>query len=124
MVVLLAAISAVPPELVDAARIDGCGRVRILWSVIVPLVRVTVVNLLVLCFIGKMEAFAAVWVTTQGGPVYSTETVATYMQKRAFMWQTFDLGYPSAIAVLWFVIIFGLSYAFTRVLQRREALEF
>ncbi len=37
---------------------------------------------------------------------------------------TLDLGYPSAIAVIWFVIIFGLSLLLTRVLQRREALEF
>ena len=81
------------------------------------------INLLVLCFMGKMEAFAAVWVTTGGGPVYSTETVATYMQKRAFLWQTFDLGYPSAMAVIWCVIVFGLAIFFQRVLQRR-AVEF
>src|SRR3712207_4453860 len=67
MVILLAAISSIPGEVLDAARIDGCGRVRMLWSVVVPLVRTTTVNLLVLCFMGKMEAFAAVWVTTQGG---------------------------------------------------------
>jgi ABC-type sugar transport system permease subunit len=124
MVILLAAISSIPPELVDAARIDGAGRLRILWSVVVPLVRVTVVNLLVLCFMGKMEAFAAVWATTQGGPVYATETVATYMQKRAFMWQTFDLGYPSAMAVIWCVVVFGMAIFFQRVLQRRQIVEF
>ena len=124
MVILLAAISSIPGEVLDAARIDGCGRIRMLWSVVVPLVRVTTVNLLVLCFMGKMEAFAAVWTTTQGGPVFSTETVATYMQKRAFMWQTFDLGYPSAMAVLWFVIVFGLAMFFQRVLQRRNTVEF
>lgn len=73
---------------------------------------------------GKMEAFAAVWVTTQGGPVYSTETVATYLQKRAFLWQTLDLGYPSAIAVIWFFVVFGLAMLFQRVLQRREIVEF
>jgi ABC-type sugar transport system permease subunit len=124
MVILLAAISAVPRELVDAARIDGAGRLRILWSVILPLVRFTLVNLLVLCFIGKMEAFAAVWATTQGGPVYATETVATYMQKRAFLWQTFDLGYPSAMAVIWCLLVFGLALFFQRLLQRRQVVEF
>jgi ABC-type sugar transport system permease subunit len=56
--------------------------------------------------------------------MWGTETVATYVVKRAFEWKTLDLGYPSAVAVLWFVIVFGLSYVFTRVLQRREALEF
>ncbi|MBI2942496.1 MAG: sugar ABC transporter permease [Chloroflexi bacterium] len=124
LVILLAAISSIPAELFDAARMDGCNRRQILVSIVVPLLRVTIVNLLVLCFMGKMEAFAAVWVTTQGGPVYSTETVATYMQKRAFNWQTLDLGYPSAIAVIWFFVVFGLAMLFQRVLQRREIVEF
>ena len=124
MVVLLAAISAVPRELLEAARIDGCDRRQVLWHVITPLLRVPIVNLSILCFMGKMEAFAAVWVTTQGGPVFTTETVATYLQKRAFNWQTLDLGYPSAMAVIWFVVVFILAMSFQRLLQRREIVEF
>ena len=124
MVVLLAAIAAVPPEYLDAARVDGAGSVRRVVHILVPLIRPTLVNLAILDFIGKMKQFGLVWVMTRGGPMWGTETVATYVVKRAFEWKTLDLGYPSAIAVLWFVIIFGLSYAFTRALQRREALEF
>jgi multiple sugar transport system permease protein/raffinose/stachyose/melibiose transport system permease protein len=56
--------------------------------------------------------------------VFTTETVATYLQKRAFNWQTLDLGYPSAMAVLWFVVVFALAMSFQRVLQRREIVEF
>lgn len=124
LILLLAAISSLPADLVDAARIDGCNRRQILWSIVLPLVRVTVVNLAILDFMGKMKAFAEVWVTTNGGPVYHTETVATYMQKRAFDWQTLDLGYPSAIAVLWFIVVFGLAVLFQRILQHRDILEF
>jgi len=124
LVLMLAAIGQVPSELIDAARIDGCSRWQTLTRVVVPLLRVTIVNLTVLAFMGKMQAFAAVWATTQGGPVYHTETVATYMYKRAFQWQTLDLGYPSAIAVVWFVVVFGLAVLFQRVLQRRDVLEF
>ena len=124
MVILLAALSSIPEELLDAARIDGTNRLQLIWHVILPLLQTTVVNLLILCFIGKMKQFALVWVTTRGGPMYHTETVATYMQKRAFSWRTLDLGYPSAIAVLWFIAIFALSLLFTRLLQRREMLEY
>jgi ABC-type sugar transport system permease subunit len=124
MVVLLAAIHAIPPEYLEAARVDGAtGRQRV-RHIVVPLLRPTIVNLAILDFIGKMKQFALVWVMTRGGPMWGTETVATYVVKRAFEWKTLDLGYPSAIAVIWFVLIFGLSYAFTRLLQRREALEF
>jgi ABC-type sugar transport system permease subunit len=124
MVVLLAAIHAIPADYLDAARVDGAGAGRRIVHVLVPLLRPTLVNLTILDFIGKMKQFALVWVMTRGGPMWGTETVATYVVKRAFEWKTLDLGYPSAVAVLWFVIIFGLSYAFTRLLQRREALEF
>src|SRR5207245_1321061 len=81
-------------------------------------------GLAILDFIGKMKQFALVWVMTRGGPMWGTETVATYVVKRAFEWKTLDLGYPSAIAVIWFVIIFGLTLLLTRTLQRRQSLEF
>ncbi len=124
MVVLLAALHAIPQEYLEAARVDGAGAWHRTVHIIIPLLRPTMVNLAILAFIGKMKQFALVWVMTRGGPMWGTETVATYVIKRAFEWQTLDLGYPSAIAVLWFIIIFGLSYGLTRFLQRREALEF
>ncbi len=61
---------------------------------------------------------------TGGGPLWSTETVSTYVYKRAFDWNTFDLGYPSAIAVLWFVIILAFVAIMTRLLRQRDKLEF
>ena len=65
----------------------------------------TLLNLIVLSFIGKMKIFDLVWITTKGGPLWATETVSTYVYKRAFEWTTFDLGYPSTIAAVWFVIV-------------------
>jgi ABC-type sugar transport system permease subunit len=124
MVVLLAAIHAIPAQYLEAATVDGATGWRQVWHVMLPLVRPTLVNLAILDFIGKMKQFALVWVMTRGGPMWGTETVATYVVKRAFEWKTLDLGYPSAIAVIWFVIIFGVSLLLTRVLQRRETLEF
>jgi len=124
MVVLLAAMHAIPADFLDAARVDGAGAWQRTLLIMVPLLWPTIINLVILDFIGKMKQFALVWVMTRGGPMWGTETVATYVVKRAFEWKTLDLGYPSAIAVIWFVIIFGLSLLLTRVLQRREALEF
>jgi ABC-type sugar transport system permease subunit len=124
MVILLTAIHTIPQEYLEAAWVDGAGRWRRTFHIIIPLLRPTLVNLIILDFIGKMKQFALVWVMTRGGPMRGTETVATYVIKRAFEWKTLDLGYPSAIAVIWFVIIFGLSFGLTRFLQRKEALEF
>lgn len=117
MVIFLAALHSLPEEVLEAARIDGANYWQVLGHIIIPLLRVVIVNLYILSWIGKMMQFALVWVSTRGGPVYYTETVATYVQKRAFEWRTLDLGYPSAIAVLWFVVVFGGALLFNRILS-------
>ncbi len=124
MIVFLAALHALPAEVLGAAELDNCGWFAKLVYIIVPMLRTTVVNLMVLSFIGKMMVFDLIWVMTGGGPLWSTETVSTYVYKRAFEWNTFDLGYPSAIAVLWFVIILAFVAIVTRVLRPRDRLEF
>ncbi len=103
-VLLLAGLSAIPAELLEAAHIDGATRPQAIWHVMLPLLRPTVVTVLILSFIGKMNAFNVVWALTNGGPLHFSETVATYVQKRAFGWTSLDLGYPSAIAVAWFSV--------------------
>ena len=105
MIICLAALYALPGEVLGAAELDNCGWFAKLVYIIIPMLRPTLVNLLVLSFIGKMMMFDLVWIMTDGGPLWSTETVSTYVYKRAFDWNTFDLGYPSAIAVLWSVMI-------------------
>jgi len=124
MIVFLAALHALPAEVLGAAELDNCGWFAKLFYIIVPMLRTTIVNLMVLSFIGKMMVFDLIWVMTGGGPLWSTETVSTYVYKRAFEWNTFDLGYPSAIAVLWFVIILAFVAIVMRVLRQRDRLEF
>ncbi len=124
MVVLLAALSSLPTSVLEAAWIDGAGWWRSVWAIMIPLVRPTIANLVVLSVIGKLKQFALVWVMTNGGPFWATETVATYIVKRAFEWKTLDLGYPSAVATLWLVVMLVVTVALMRVLHRREQLEF
>ncbi len=124
MIVFLAALHALPGEVLGAAELDNCGWFAKLVYIIAPMLRMTIVNLTVLSFIGKMMVFDLIWVMTSGGPLWSTETVSTYVYKRAFEWNTFDLGYPSAIAVLWFIIILAFIAIITRVFRQRDRLEF
>jgi ABC-type sugar transport system permease subunit len=88
------------------------------------MLRPTLVNLLVLSLIGKMMVFDLVWIMTGGGPLWSSETVSTYVYKRAFAWNTFDLGYPSAIAVLWFLMILVFVVLAATLLRQRDRMEF
>jgi raffinose/stachyose/melibiose transport system permease protein len=124
MVVLLAALHSLPKEVIEAAELDNCGWAQKFVYVILPLIWPTVLNLIVLSFIGKMKIFDLVWITTRGGPLWSTETVSTYVYKRAFEWSTFDLGYPSTIATVWFVIVLTTVLTLTLALRQRSKLEY
>lgn len=124
MVVLLAALHSLPKEVIEAAELDNCGWGQKLFFVILPLIWPTFLNLVVLSFIGKMKIFDLVWITTKGGPLWSTETVSTYVYKRAFEWSTFDLGYPSTIATIWFVIVLTAVLGLTLALRQRGKLEY
>lgn len=124
MIVFLAALHALPGDVLGAAELDNCGWFAKTVYIIIPMLRPTLVNLLVLSFIGKMMIFDLVWIMTQGGPLWSTETVSTYVYKRAFDWNTFDLGYPSAIAVLWFITIIAFVVVISWLFRQRERLEF
>ena len=119
MVVFLAALHSLPGDVIEAAYIDGAGWWRTVGSIMVPLVWPTAAALTVLCVIGKMKQFALVYVMTQGGPLWSTETVATYIIKRAFQWKTVDLGYPSALATLWFLATLAATLLLGLLFQRR-----
>jgi raffinose/stachyose/melibiose transport system permease protein len=124
MVVCLAAIHALPSEVLEAAELDNCGWGAKLRHVIVPMLRPTLLNLTVLAFIGKMKVFDLVWIMTGGGPLWATETVSTYVYKRAFNWNTFDLGYPSAIAAVWFGVVCAAVMILNRVFKSKDRLEY
>lgn len=124
MVVCLAAIHSLPAEVLEAAELDNCGWGAKLFHIIVPMLRPTLLNLYILAFIGKMKIFDLVWIMTGGGPLWATETVSTYVYKRAFNWNTFDLGYPSAIATVWFGVVCAAVVILNRLLSSRERLEY
>jgi multiple sugar transport system permease protein/raffinose/stachyose/melibiose transport system permease protein len=119
-VLFLAGLTAISDELVEAARIDGANTPQISFRILMPLLKPIFLTALILSFMGKMRAFNVIWVLTQGGPLHYSETVATYVQKRAFFWSSLDLGYPSAIAVAWFGVVLIGVFLINYWLRTRE----
>jgi multiple sugar transport system permease protein/raffinose/stachyose/melibiose transport system permease protein len=124
MVVCLAALHSLPREVIEAAELDNCGWFAKLIYIKVPMIKGTLVALLILAFIGKMKVFDLVWIMTKGGPLWATETLVTYTYKRTFEWNTFDLGYPSAIAVVSFVVVATIVVLMSWLFRTRDRLEF
>ncbi|WP_329303144.1 sugar ABC transporter permease [Streptomyces sp. NBC_00659] len=96
VVVYLAALQDVPPELVEAARIDGAGRVRVLRHIVLPTLTPVTVFLLLWQLITALQVFDLIYVTTKGGPLGSTGVVVYFVWQQAF--QTFTAGYGAAAA--------------------------
>jgi multiple sugar transport system permease protein len=107
MVIFLAALQTVNPELTEAAAIDGAGPLRRFFAVTAPAVRRSTTFISMMLVIGGFNVFIQVYLMTEGGPLGSTEVLLTYMYKQAFSY--LDFGYGSAIAFLMTGIILVLS---------------
>jgi multiple sugar transport system permease protein len=112
MVILLAALQAVPRELYEAARVDGAGSLRRFSDVTFPLLTPTLVMVGIMTLAGYFQLFAEPYVMTQGGPLRSTVSVLYFMYEEGFRW--WNLGYASAVAFLLFVVVFAVSAALWR----------
>ena len=121
MIFFAAAITRVPVELKEAARIDGASSFAIFRHIVFPLIWDVMRILLVLWVIGALQAFAFIWAMTQGGPFNSTNVFGSYLYEVAF--QESRWGYAAAIAVVMFFLILALTLFVTR-LTRREAVEY
>jgi multiple sugar transport system permease protein len=107
MIILLAALQAVPRDLYEAARVDGAGPLRQFTDMTVPILMPTLVMVGIMTTTGYFQLFAEPYVMTQGGPLRSTVSVLYFMYEEGFRW--WNLGNASAVAFLLFIVIFGVS---------------
>ena len=98
-------------EMVEAATVDGAGRLRILLSVILPNIRSGIMVLVSLLLISSLKVFDIVWVVTRRGPGIATDVLATNMIVTAYDQRLFSAG--AAIGVIIFVIAFILVIPYT-----------
>jgi ABC-type sugar transport system permease subunit len=108
----LVGLQSIPREPIEAARLDGATGWRmfrhITWPLLTPLTTVVVG----LSLVASLKTFDIVWVTTQGGPGRSSETLAVTMYRNAFV--THEYGYGSAVALALTVVTGAISFAYLR----------
>ncbi|MFS8103059.1 sugar ABC transporter permease [Lentzea alba] len=118
--IVLAAMLAIPREVTEAAVVDGAGPVRRFFSITLPMLKPTIVFVVVTSTIGGLQIFTEAKLYepaggSGGGAEHQYQTVVLYLYQSAF--QHFDLGYASAIAWVLFMIIIliaGLNFWLTR----------
>ncbi len=110
MVLYLAGLKGIDPALYEAAKVDGASRWQQFRFVTLPQLRSVNAVVLSVIVIDSLRSFDVVWALTRGGPYHSSELLSTYMYSTAF--QSLRLGYGSALAVVIFVLAFGVIVSY------------
>lgn len=105
--IVMAGLAALPLEPIESARVDGAKTWQILVKVTLPMLSPTIVVASLLRLIDALKTFDIIYATTQGGPTFSSETLNVLAFVNAF--QYFDLGYASAMLVVFFLLVLILS---------------
>ncbi len=121
VILFLAGLQGVPPELYEAAQIDGASWWQVQRRITVPLLGPTIRTWGFLSMIGSLQLFDMVWILTKGGPANSTVTMAIYLINQGTNRSLY--GYASAVAVLLFVISLVLALTYQRLILRRDTLD-
>lgn len=103
MVIYLAAIQGISPELLEAAKMDGARGWHIFRYIIVPLVSPTTLLLLITGFINTIKTFGIIEAITEGGPGVSSHVLSLYVYKTAFRY--YEIGYAGAISWVLFAMV-------------------
>jgi multiple sugar transport system permease protein len=115
--ILLAGLSSLPSEPFESALVDGASSWQIFWRITLPLMRSTIVVAALFRTIDALKVFDIVYVMTEGGPGFASETLNLYVFQTSFKY--LHLGYASALIVVFFSMVLGASLLLLRV--RRSA---
>lgn len=119
MLMLLAGLQTIPPELIEAARVDGAGWWQRLRHIILPSIRRIIAISTILMVVWNFNNFTIIWPLTQGGPVNATLTFAVWVYRQAF--QNFDLGTASTIGVAWLILLLVVTFFYLRLMGGEES---
>ena len=116
--VILAGLQSIPREVFEAARVDGASPRQTYREITLPLLRPALLVATIINMINVFNSFPIIWVMTNGGPGYQTDTTTTFMYKIAF--RSHNVGQSAAMAVVNFVIILVFVLLYLRSVNWRE----
>jgi len=121
MLFFLAGLAAIPPTVYEAAALDGATKAQQFWRVTMPLLRPTMLFVLVTGVIGSFQVFDTVYVMTAGGPGNATEVASLNIYNTAFA--GFRIGEASAMSVVLFLVILAITVVQFRYFNKRMTYE-
>jgi len=115
----LAGLQTIPPDLYEAAEIDGANSIKRFWRITIPQLKPVIMTTLMLTVIWTINYFPLIYIMTGGGPGYGTETVVTYIYKLGFRFLEFNKA--AALSNILFIAIFAIAFVFLRSIAKEEA---
>jgi len=116
--ILLAGLQAIPPEPYEAALIDGSNAWQTFRHVTLPLLKPAILIALLLRTMDLLRVFDQIFILTEGGPGFATETISLYIYRTAFRFSNF--GYAAAMSFVLLAITNVISVGYLRLLRTRE----
>jgi multiple sugar transport system permease protein len=117
--ILLAGLQAIPQEPYEAARIDGSSSWQTFRHITLPLLKPAILVALLLRTMDLLRAFDQIFILTEGGPGFATETISLYIYRSAFRFS--DFGYAAAMSFALLLVTNIISALYIRVLQTKES---
>ncbi|NQS88371.1 sugar ABC transporter permease [Patescibacteria group bacterium] len=118
LILFTAGLNNIPPNLIDAAKVDGASFWEIFKNIILPLLKPTTVIVIIVTVIGSLRVFDIVYTMTRGGPFNSSNVLANFMYIESF--SNYRMGYGAAIAVILFLISFIFIIIYLRRFLKTE----
>ena len=117
ILIVAASLAAQPRDVYEAAAVDGASAWQTFRRITLPMIRPAIVVAMVFRVIDALKTFDIIWVITQGGPGFATETLNIYIYKQNF--EAGGLGYAAALLNVFFAIVVGLALLLLRFRRSR-----
>lgn len=121
MILLTTGLSNIPDSYYEAAAIDGANTIQRFFKITLPLMKASMLSVIILGVIYTFKVFDLIWVGTGGGPVDATELLSTYAYRLSFTQYSFSKG--AAVANILFVMLFIIGIVYIKLIGKDEVMD-
>jgi len=119
-ILLTAGIAGLPDDVFEAAMVDGANAWQKLIYITIPMLRSTILAVIMLGFIYTLRVFDVIWIMTKGGPADATEVLPTFAYRLSFI--SFNFGQSAAVSVIMLVILLVAAIIYLKYAIQEESL--
>ncbi|MFB5679158.1 carbohydrate ABC transporter permease [Paenibacillus terreus] len=119
MIILLTGLQGMPEQLYEAAKLDGAGKLKQFRHITLPLMRPTILILIMLGIINTFKVFDIIFIMTAGGPVNSSNVLPIYSYQMSFT--KFEFSQGASVSMIMFVILILIAMVYLRMTSKEEA---